>query len=201
MKLIFLAMTTLVLLAACAPQATPTAVPTPTSSPSVTPSATASPSTTPTPSSTLTSTPLPTSTRTPTVTRTSLPTRTQTPSATPTPAQRYSMVTLREPQDGRSIEGISVTFEWEPMNLQLEGDHYEVFIRRAQNPTWEKKFNAGGQLKLPLAAEQALSFGDYVWNVFVVDAPGNVVSADGGSRKLTWCHKGSYCHECSSCHH
>ena len=94
-----------------------------------------------------------------------------------------------------------MTLEWEPMTLQQDGDHYEVFVRRTQNAPWEKKYNAGGQLKLPLGVEQALSFGDYVWNAFVVDAQGNVVSADGGSRKLTWCHKGSYCHECSSCHH
>jgi hypothetical protein len=203
MKFVPFAMTILALLAACAPAATPTAAPTHTPLPTATPlpSATASPSATPTPSSTFTNTPTSTVTRTPTVTQTSPPTRTSTPTATPTPALRYPMVTLREPQDGRSIEGISVTFEWEPTTFQRNGDHYEVFLRRAQTASWEKKYNAGGQLKLPLDAEQALSFGNYVWNVFVVDAQGNVVSADGGSRNLTWCHKGSYCHECSSCHH
>jgi hypothetical protein len=188
--------------AACAPAATPTHTPTlPSPTASLMPSATASPTATATSAPTLTSTPLPTATRTCTATPTAIPPPTQTPAATPTVSMRYPMVALREPQDGRAIEGIAVTFEWQPTPLQQDGDHYVVFVRRAQNSTWEKTYHAGGQLKLSLGIEDAPGYGDYVWNVFIVDAWGHVVSAEGGARKLKWCHKGSDCHECSSCHH
>jgi hypothetical protein len=111
------------------------------------------------------------------------------------------MVKLREPADGRALEVKSFIFEWESTTLQQDGDHYEVFIRRTQNPTWENRFNAGTQLKLPMSKEQSLVYGDYVWTVFVVDARGQVASGQGDTRRINWCHPGSACHECSSCHH
>lgn len=192
--------TVLISLTSCAsvPTPTPTALPTLT----LAPTATASPSNTPSPMPTSTNTPAPTGTPTfsPTATMTSSPSPTKPPTATPTVALRYSAMRLREPQDGRSIEAKSFNFEWESATLQ-EGDHFEVFIKSPQNSTWDKRFNAGGSLKLPMSKEQSLLYGDYVWTVFVVDAKGQVASGQGETRKIKWCHLGSACHECSSCHH
>lgn len=187
-----------VFIAACASAPTPTLLPTLT----LAPTATALPASTPTLAPTSTSTPAPTSTatRTPTATATSSPSPTKPPTATPTPAPRYPGITLREPADGRSIEAKSFIFEWESIALQ-GGDHYEVFVRSAQNATWDKRFNAGAALKLPMSQEQSLTFGDYVWTVFVVDAKNQVASGQGETRRIKWCHPGSACHECSSCHH
>jgi hypothetical protein len=183
---------------ASAPVVTPTPAPTMT----LAPTATALPTSTPTLVSTATSTPAPTATATftPTPTATSSPSPTKPPAATPTASLRYPMVKLREPQDGRALETKSFVFEWESASLQ-DGDHYEVFVRSAQNSIWEKRFNAGAALKLPMSQEQSLVFGDYVWTVFVVDARGQVVSGQGETRRIQWCHPGSACHECSSCHH
>jgi hypothetical protein len=189
----------LVFIAACA--SAPTATPAPTLTLALT--ATALPTGTPTLAPTYTSTPAPTATatRTPTATATSSPSPTKPPTATPTLALRYPMIKLREPADGRSIEAKSFIFEWENTSLQQDGDHYEVFVRSAQNATWDKRFNAGAALKLPMSQEQSLVFGDYVWSVFVVDAKGQVASGQGEMRRIKWCHPGSACHECSSCHH
>lgn len=184
---------------ACASAPTLTPIPSPTITPI--PTATALPTSTPTLSPTPTSTPAPTATATltPTATVTSSPSPTKPPTPTPTVALRYPMVKLREPQDGRALETKSFIFEWESASLQ-DGDHYEVFVRSAQNATWEKRFNAGGALKLPMSQEQSLVFGDYIWTVFVVDARGQVASGPGETRRIKWCHPGSACHECSSCH-
>ncbi len=187
-----------VFIAACASTPTPTPLPTLT----LAPTATALPISTPTLASTSTTTPASTSTATRTfiATATSSPSPTKPPTATPTPAPHYPGIALREPADGRSIEAKSFIFEWESIALQ-GGDHYEVFVRNTQNATWDKRFNAGGALKLPMRQEQSLVFGDYVWAVFVVDAKGQVASGQGETRRIKWCHPGSACHECSSCHH
>ncbi len=196
---ILFAMLAFVTACASAPTLTPTPPPTAT----LTPTATALPASTPTlaPTATNTSAPTATATRASTATATSAPTATKPPTPTPTAAPRYPGVRLREPQDGRALETKSFVFEWESLPLSQDGDHYEVFVRSAQDSTWGKRFNAGASLKLPMSQEQSLVFGDYVWTVFVVDARGQVASGQGETRRVKWCHPGSACHECSSCHH
>jgi hypothetical protein len=190
-----------IFISACAPAPTPTPTPMPTMTLAPTATATPTPTSTPTLTPTLTSTPAPTATPTlvPSATGTSSPVPTKTASATPTPALRYPSIKLREPQDGRAIEAKSFIFEWENTALQ-DGDHFEVFLRSPQNSTWDKRFNANNQLKLPMSKEQSLLYGDYVWAVFVVDAKGQMVSGAGETRNVKWCHLGSACHECASCH-
>jgi len=195
-----------VIFSACAPSPTPTPTP-PTATPpptqTVAPTFTATATSTPSPVPTFTSTPMPTATPTlvPSATATNSPSPTKPPTPTPTASLRYSSIKLREPQDGRSIEAKSFNFEWESTALQQDGDHYEVFLKSPQNPTWDKRFNANIQLKLPVSKEISLLYGDYVWTVFVIDAKGQVASGQGETRNIKWCHLGSACHECSSCHH
>ncbi len=194
-------LTLLILITACA--SAPTLTPTPQPTMTLTPTATALPTDTSTPEPTSTRTPAPTATATatPTATVTNTPSPTRPPTPTPTAALRYPMVKLREPADGRALEVRSFIFEWEPQSLNQDGDHYEVFVRSAQNSTWEKRLDAGAQLKLSVGKGGPLVYGDYVWSVFVVDARGQVASSPGETRKIKWCHVGSACHDCPSCHH
>ena len=188
---------------ASAPTPTPTPLPTMTLAPAATETPTLAPTPSPTPTATSTSTPAPTATPTliPSATATSSPSPTQPPTATPTISLRYPSLKLREPQDGRAIEAKSFNFEWESTALQQDGDHYEVFLKSPQHSTWDNRFNVNSQLKLSMSKEQSLLYGDYIWTVFVVDAKGQVASAQGETRNIKWCHPGSACHECSSCHH
>jgi hypothetical protein len=132
------------------------------------------------------------------VTSTPAPTKTFTP--TPTPAPRYPPVTLREPPDNQKRETVAITFQWEDLGINQDGDHYQVFVKRPTSPTWEKIFEAGRQRQVIWGREQNIGYGDFAWTVFVVDAQGNPVSAKGVERKFYWCHPRSGCQECSSCH-
>jgi hypothetical protein len=95
---------------------------------------------------------------------------------------------------------VAITFEWDDIGLRTDGDGYMVFVRRAQNPTWEKSFYAGTQRKIVWGREQTIGYGDLVWTVFVIDSKGQIVSEQGAQRKFYWCHPRSGCQECSSCH-
>lgn len=170
-----------------------TVVPAP-ATPTVTTTHTATPLPTPTPTHT------PTVTATSTATTTSTPAATQTPVPTPTIALRYPGVSLREPPENYKRETVAITFEWDDIDLRVDGDGYAVFVRRASSPTWEKTFYAGTQRKVVWGREQTLGYGDYVWTVFILDRQGQTVSAKGSERKFYWCHLRSGCQECSVCH-
>ncbi|MCL5952597.1 MAG: hypothetical protein M1132_12910 [Chloroflexi bacterium] len=136
----------------------------------------------------------PTPTETPTVAPT------LTPSPTPTLPPRYAPVKLREPQDGQTFQSFSITFEWNQVPLQ-EGDHYQVFIKRAASQAWEKTFDPTGLGKKEWPYEEALGYSDYTWTVLVVNGEGRIVSQQGETRRLTWQHRDKYGSDCAKCHH
>jgi hypothetical protein len=129
-----------------------------------------------------------------------VPIKTLTP--TPTPAPRYPGIVLREPPDNQKRETVALTFQWEPIDLNRDGDHYQVCVRRPTSQTWEKTFDAGRDRQLIWGREQNAGFGygDLIWTVFVIDVQGNIASDKDSERKLYWCHPRSGCQECSSCH-
>ncbi len=176
------------------------AAPTSTAIPTNTP--TLAPTETPTASPTVTSTP--TSTSTATATNTPAPTKTATASPTvtktPTPAPRYPPVSLREPPEGYKKETVGILFEWDDIGLNKDGDNYQLLVRRASSPTWEKVFTPGSQRKVSWGRDQTLGYGDYFWTVTVVDAAGQVVSGKAADRSFYWCHMRSGCQVCSTCH-
>lgn len=176
--------------------AAPTAVPTATATDTPTPVPTDTPTSVPT--STPTRTPTATSTSTATATSTPAPTKTITP--TPTPALRYPSVSLREPPEGYKKETVGILFQWDDVGLNKDGDNYQLLVRRASSPTWEKTFYPGSERKVSWGRDQTLGYGDYFWTVNVVDAAGQIVSGKAPDRSFYWCHMRSGCQVCSTCH-
>ncbi len=181
------------------------AVPSATSAPATqapTATATHTPTLAPTdtPTSTPTNTSTPTATATATSTSTSTPAPTRTITRTPTPALRYPPVSLREPPEGYKKETVGILFQWDDIGLNRDGDNYQLLVRRASSPTWEKTFFPGSDRKVSWGRDQTLGYGDYFWTVNVVDAQGQVVSAKAADRGFYWCHMRSGCQLCSTCH-
>ncbi len=172
--------------------------------PTVAPTATATDTLTPiptnTPPSTPTNTSVPTPTSTSTATLTSTPVATKTPTRTPTLAVRYPPVSLREPPEGYKKETVGILFQWDDIGLNRDGDNYQLVVRRASSPTWEKTFYPGSERKVSWGRDQTLGYGDYFWTVYVVDGQGQTVSAKGAERGFYWCHMRSGCQVCSTCH-
>lgn len=127
-------------------------------------------------------TPIPTIGSTPTIAATASLT------SQPTVSLRYPAVLLRDPQREQKVQGDSLTLEWQATGL-AESDHYELWLRRVENKTWEKTFKVAGG-KFTLSIRDGMDYGNYVWSILILDAHQQVVSQVGEERMVTWQPKG-----------
>lgn len=133
----------------------------------------------------------PTATATTTATQTSSPAATSTrlPTDTPTPARPsviYPAVTLREPKNGQTVRGNSITFEWNEVESPLQpGYLYSVFFKRQEGAGWAERCTQERN-RCVLSFERGLGYGAYTWTVFIVDEKGKEVSQKGEERDFIW---------------